>query len=721
MKSAPTHTIQDYERLLERLATLAQALALASDLTAVYRSLLEFVLGSAPCTGLFVALYDAEKQQRRCVYAWSDGREEDATLLPLLPMNESPNSRAVMSGEIVVTDDYQAAVLPTTGVKLGMDLDARVPQSSLAVPMAVMGRVIGAMEIQSVERAAYTSEHVTALRMAAPLAGMATENVRLLQDERRLRQQAENAYRHKAAMLESAFDAIVTIDHQGRVVEFNPAAERMFGYFQRQVTGRPMVDLLLSTALAERGSSETANPLAPGKGAVWIGRVETTAWRRDGTEFPAEVTITPVGLSDPPLFTGFIRDLTERRRVERERESLESQLRQSQKMEAMGTLAGGIAHDFNNILAAILGNAALAREDAGSHSPVVKSIDEIDKAANRARDLVGQILSFSRRQPTSRVPLALPTIVEEAVRLLRSTLSARVAMEWYSSANLPMVLADRTQVLQVLLNLGSNAAHAMAGRSGNIAIAVERVELDETDASRVGDLRPGSYARITFSDTGQGMDRSTQQCIFEPFFTTKPSGEGTGLGLSVVHGIMRTHEGAITVHSERGKGSRFALYFPVAPVLDTATVPKEPMAPIPMTGQRILYIDDDNALVDLFTRQLERRGYRVKGCVDADDALKHLRTDPHGVDLVITDYNMPRMSGVDVARAVRSIRPGLPVIVTSGYITEQLRSQAAEAGIAAIVSKPNTVEELGALLQNLVASIAVRPSPAASSVKTAGP
>lgn len=703
MKPDPTHTIQDYERLLERLATLAQALALASDLPAVYRSLLEFVLGSAPCNGMFVALYDAQQQQRRCVYAWSEGREEDVTLLPLMPMNESPNSRAVKSGEIVITDDFQAATLLTTTVNLGLDIDPRLPQSSIVVPMAVMGRVIGAMEIQSVELAAYRNEHVTALRMAAPLAGMATENVRLLQDERRLRQQAEDSNRHKAAILESAFDAIVTIDHQGCVVEFNPAAESMFGYFQPEVAGHPMVDLLLSPAPAER------NPLAPGKGAVWIGRVETTARRRDGTEFPAEVTITPVGRSDPPLFTGFIRDLTERRRVERERESLETQLRQSQKMEAMGTLAGGIAHDFNNILAAILGNAALAREDAGPDSPVVKSVDEIDKAANRARDLVGQILSFSRRQPTSRVPIALPTIVEESVRLLRSTLSARVAMEWHYSGHVPMVLADRTQVLQVLLNLGSNAAHAMAGRSGNIDIAVERVELDEAATSRVPDLRAGTYARITFSDTGHGMDRQTQQRIFEPFFTTKPSGEGTGLGLSVVHGIMRTHEGAITVHSERAKGSRFALYFPAAPVLDAATVLKEPAAPIPMTGQRILYIDDDSALVELFTRQLERRGYGVKGCVDADDALEHLRADPEGFDLVITDYNMPRMSGLDVARAVRDIRPGLPVIVTSGYITEQLRSQAAEAGVAAVISKPNTVEELGELLQNFVASMPGRP------------
>ena len=706
MTSDPTHTIQDYERLLERLATLAQALALASDLSAVYRSLLEFVLGSAPCNGMFVALYDAQTQQRRCVYAWSDGREEDATLLPVLPMNDSPNSRAVKTGEIVITDDFQAVVPPGhAGVDLGLDIDPRLPQSSIAVPMAIMGRVIGAMEIQSVEPAAYAQEHVTALRMAAPLAGMATENVRLLQDERRLRQQAEDSTRHKAAILESAFDAIVMIDHHGRVVEFNPAAESMFAYSQDEVAGREMVDLLLSPPLAQRVAPATPSPPAPGKGAVWIGRVETTARRKDGTEFPAEVTITPVGGSDPALFTGFIRDLSERRRVERERESLETQLRQSQKMEAMGTLAGGIAHDFNNILAAILGNAALAREDAGPASPVLKSIDEIDQAAHRARDLVGQILSFSRKQTTARVPVELSTIVEEAVRLLRSMLSARVAMECRYSANAPMVLADRTQVGQVLLNLGSNAAHAMAGRPGNIDIALERVEVDEADASRVPDLRPGTYARIAFSDTGQGMDGPTLQRIFEPFFTTKPSGEGTGLGLSVVHGIMRTHEGAISVHSEPGKGSCFALYFPAAPVVAAATALPEPAVSMPVTGQRILYIDDDSALVELFTRQLERRGYGVKGCVDAEDAMEQLRADPQAVDLVITDFNMPRMSGLDVARAVREIRPGLPVIVTSGYITEQLRSQAAEAGVAAVISKPNTVQELGELLHHLVGSI----------------
>lgn len=708
MKSAQRSTIEDYERLLARLASLAQALAVASDLAAVYRSLLEFVRNSGPCNGMFVALYDPDRKERRCVYAWSEGREEDVTHLPLLPMNDSPNSRAVRTGEIVITDDYQAAVTPShPGVSLGEDIDPRPPQSSIAVPMAVMSRVIGAMEIQSVELAAFTQEHVTALRMAGPLAGMAIENVRLLEDERRLRRRAEDSERRKAAILESAFDAIVTTDHEGRVVEFNAAAERMFGYSQSEVAGRDLAGLILPSPSKAHDSAAAAHPLAIGRGALRTGRAEMLALRKDGAEFSAKVTITRIDRINPSLFTACIRDITKLNREKHERESLEDQLRESQKMEAIGTLAGGIAHDFNNILAAILGNAELAREEAGANSRALKSIDEIGNAANRARELVRQILSFSRRQPTSRVLVALPSIVEESVRLLRATLPAGIAIDWREVADAPCILADRTQVVQVLLNLGANAAHAMAGRPGSIAIGVGRVDLDEASASRVADLRPGAYARITFSDTGEGMDGATLRRIFEPFFTTKRAGEGTGLGLSVVHGILRIHEGAIQVHSKRGKGTRFELYFPAAAGVVPSAGTKVCAVAARGIGQHILYIDDDNALVELFRRRLERLGYRVSGYVDAREALERLRADPAGFDLVVTDYNMPRMSGLDVARSIRSFRPALPVVLTSGYITDELRSQASAAGVEDVLLKPNSSGELHEVLQRLAASIIV--------------
>ena len=400
---------------------------------------------------------------------------------------------------------------------------------------------------------------------------------------------------------------------------------------------------------------------------------------------------------------GAFQDITERKKAEQARVSLEAQLRESQKMEAIGTLAGGIAHDFNNILGTILGNAELARQDARANWQALVSLDEIQKAGYRARDLVQQILSFSRRQPTSRRVLSLPSVVEESVRLLRATLPGAVQIECRYAADTPSVVADPTQVQQVLLNLGTNAEHAMQARTGIIDIRVEGITLDEASARFDLNLRPGRYARVVVSDTGHGMDAATQRRIFEPFFTTKPAGQGTGLGLSVAHGIMQAHEGAIVVHSEPGKGSRFELYFPRARAAAAALGTTEDAGQASEgRGQHILYLDDDEAQVFLIKRMLERWGYRVSAYLEQREALDALLAGEQRFDLVVTDFNMPGLSGMDVARAIRDAQPDVPVIVVSGYVTDALRAQAAAAGVRELISKSHEVEELRDAVQRLV-------------------
>jgi signal transduction histidine kinase len=400
---------------------------------------------------------------------------------------------------------------------------------------------------------------------------------------------------------------------------------------------------------------------------------------------------------------GAFQDITERKKAEQAHASLEAQLRESQKMEAIGTLAGGIAHDFNNILGTILGNAELARQDARTNWQALVSLEEIQKAGHRARDLVQQILSFSRRQPTSRRVMSLPPVVEEAARLLRAALTGGVRVECRYDADAPSVVADPTQVQQVLLNLGTNAQHAMEGRSGSIDIHVEGVTLDAASARFDLNLRPGRYARVVVSDTGSGMDAATQRRIFEPFFTTKPAGNGTGLGLSVAHGIMQAHEGAIVVRSELGEGSRFELYFPSARGVAAALGTPERAEPASEgSGLHVVYIDDDEAQVFMVKRMLERWGYRVSAYLEQREALDALLTGQQRVDLVVTDYNMPGLSGLEVARAIRDARPELPVIVVSGYITDALRVQAAAAGVRELISKPHEVEELRDTVQRLL-------------------
>jgi PAS domain S-box-containing protein len=412
-------------------------------------------------------------------------------------------------------------------------------------------------------------------------------------------------------------------------------------------------------------------------------------------------------------------DITDRTRAEAERDSLEIRLRESQKMEAVGTLAGGIAHEFNNIIATVLGNAELALEDVSANPQAAKeSVGEIVKAGKRARVLVQQILSFSRRHANERSSIILTPVVEESVRLLRRMLPARVAIDLRCADEVPPVLADANQIQQVIVNLVNNSVHAMKGKAGRIDISLDATVIDEVFAKAHPDLRvmyekhPGHAVRLKVIDDGVGMDEITRTKIFEPFFTTKPVNEGTGLGLSVVHGIVLGHDGAIEVESEPGKGTTFILYLPTTNSTVTATVGNiksvaASSSPIREKGLHVLYLDDDEALVFLVKRLLERQGYRVSTFTNQREALDALRADPAGFDLVLTDYNMPGMSGLDVAREVRSIRVGLPVAVTSGFIDEELRVQAAGAGVRELIFKAGDVEMFCEAVYRVVESIGV--------------
>ncbi len=426
--------------------------------------------------------------------------------------------------------------------------------------------------------------------------------------------------------------------------------------------------------------------------------------------------------------------LGELREAEAVRISLETQLRESQKMQAIGTLAGGIAHDFNNILATIMGNVELARQDAGANTQVLESVNEIHKAGARAVNLVQQILSFSRRQPIERKWISLEPIIDEAVRLLRATLPARVVLETYFEHSLPEVFADATQIQQVVINLATNAMHAMRGGQGNINIRLENADLNDTVAEGQPALgamlaqHRGKTIRLIVADNGSGMDTATLGRIFEPFFTTKPVDEGTGLGLSVVHGIAEGHEGAIVVESAPGRGSTFTLYLPVSTVAVNATAvtrkntsvngcelitgtdqkPVLPALTAPKIGPHILYLDDDESLVFLLKRLLERRGMRVSAFLDQNEALDALRADPDGFDLVVSDYNMPGMSGLDVAREVWAIRANLGFAIASGFIDEKLRAEAEAAGVLELIFKANAVEDLCEAIMRVLQTAAHR-------------
>jgi PAS domain S-box-containing protein len=390
---------------------------------------------------------------------------------------------------------------------------------------------------------------------------------------------------------------------------------------------------------------------------------------------------------------GAFQDITGRRDAEETRRTLERQLFQAQKMETLGTLAGGIAHDFNNLLAGILGYQELALETLAPEDPARTCVTAARDASLRARELIEQILTFSRQAGSEKAPVNLTRVVEDARRFLRATVPSTISIEVFHPADCGPVLADASQIHQVLLNLGSNAAHAMRLGGGTIRLNLAAVEFDAAAAAGLGKIAAGRYVRLEFSDTGHGMDEETRKRIFDPFFTTKEVGQGTGLGLSVVHGIIEAHRGAITVDSAPGQGATFTLYLPVAEAEQPEPAEVETARPRG-TGELIAVVDDDAMVGSIAKLALEKAGYKVMMFDSPLDCLERLRQRPEGLALLLTDQTMPVMTGIELAAEVRTFAPDLPVLIMSGYFSWLSPQKLAEIGRIALLPKPYTNEEL---------------------------
>jgi two-component system, cell cycle sensor histidine kinase and response regulator CckA len=502
---------------------------------------------------------------------------------------------------------------------------------------------------------------------------------------------------HLAAIINSSLDAIICVDRDQRILVFNPTAATLFRCPADQAIGQLLITFVPDAVRALSYSDITSH--------AQLGEMSGTT--TEGDTVPLDISLSFDHQPDGDIITLFARDLTAQKKMEAHRTALESQLRESQKMQAIGTMAGGIAHDFNNIISAILGNVELAREDACLDSAVSTSLTEIDKAARRARDLVRQILTFSRNEPPHRVSLQLADVVVETARLLKVTLPPQVDLIMEIDPQTPAVMADATQIEQVLLNLCTNAIYAIGKRKGTIRVELGYSLRGLTDPSERRSGLRGQHIKLTVIDTGSGMSEAVLQRVFEPFFTTKPVGQGTGLGLSVVHGIMRAHQGSVRVESSPGKGSSFTLYFPVPSEITprnaaALATPQTSASKMAGNGQKVMYVDDDEALVFLVRRLLTRRGYAVSTFTNPKLALETLRADPTHADLLVTDFNMPGYSGVDLIRDVALILPKLPTALASGYVTPEIERDALAAGAKALIHKPNDIEELCNTVQKLL-------------------
>ena len=823
--------ITERRRAKQRIAAFAK---LGRQLNATYQAdeaariilgVADELLGYDCCT---LALYDATTDLCNSILTVDILNGQRQEVLPIyVDAPPSPRMRhAIAHGaELLLREEPLA--FASSEIPFG---DTTRPSASLMIaPLRDGVHVIGVLSIQSYTLHAYSEEDLDTLQALADHCGGALARIKTraeLEQEQELLRGSEEKFQN---LFESTPDAIIVATREGVIHTINRQAEQLFGYTREELVGQAIEMLmparLRSGHVALRGgyvANPHIRPMGEGRD-LW-------ARRKDGTEFPADISLSPMTTPEGMMVISTIRDISKRKQAEEqvrqaeakyrsifenavegiiqttldgrfitanptmarllgydsaeallaaglvlgrdvyanpddrtamvrilneggqhagfqcqfkrrggqliwvsitgrmvrdaqgtplfyegtcedttERRQLEDQLRESQKMEAIGQLAGGIAHDFNNILGAIMGNTELVKSMPAGSREAGECLDAIHSASRRAADLVKQILAFSRRQEQKRQPLQLHLIVREALKLLRASMPA--AIEFRTSVAItPTVLADPTQIHSVTMNLCTNAWHAMQERPGTLTVELAETEVNEAFARVNPDLRPGRYVRLTITDTGCGMSAETLEHIFEPFFTTKPVGEGTGLGLAVVHGIMKNHDGGIVVRSQPGRGTTFALYFPVF----EAEVVEAPAAPQPIphgTGERILFVDDEEAMARMGSAALGRLNYRVTARTSPVEALSLFTEQPAQYDLVVTDLNMPGLSGIEFARKLLAIRPDVRIILATGFSATITADVARELGFCALLPKPYALRVLGEAVNRALTETALTKLP----------
>jgi PAS domain S-box-containing protein len=523
--------------------------------------------------------------------------------------------------------------------------------------------------------------------------------LRLRIDEREKAVEALRASEERfRTLIANITDVIFVLDAEGIIRYKSPNVTRHFGWRPEELVGTPGWGYVHADDRPRVQEAFTQVLAAPGRENTAEFRYRT----RDGRY--RTIRMTAVNRLDHPLVRGVVgsyRDVTERQQAEAEKLRLEGQLRQAQKMESLGTLAGGIAHDFNNILSPIMGFTEMTLADLPPAHTARGNLGEVLKAAKRARDMVQQILTFSRHTAPELKPMKIAPVIEEAVKLLRSTLPATIDIHLALGREAGFVMGDSTQVHQMIVNLGTNAYHAMRPQGGRLEIGLEEIAVGGGVASPGRELAPGTYGVITVKDTGHGMAPEILDRIFDPYFTTKPKGEGTGMGLAVVLGIVKGHGGSIQVDSRPGAGTTFRIYLPQMAVAVEAAV-HETTDTIPLGFEHILMVDDEPQLLDLARQMLERLGYRVTTAASGVEALARFRRTPEAFDLVVTDQTMPHLTGAELAGELMRLRPQTPVLLCTGFSETMDPERARAMGLQGFLLKPVSMKSLATTVREVL-------------------
>jgi PAS domain S-box-containing protein len=509
------------------------------------------------------------------------------------------------------------------------------------------------------------------------------------------RRKAEEELRLARFCIDNAAVSIFRLDEDARILEANAHACRSLGYSRRELLGMTLQDI--DPAFSRPRWEQHRRSIA----AARVLTLQSRHRRKDGTGVPVDITANTLERDGQVFSYFFVTDVSGRVEAERNREKLEAQLQQAQKMEAIGTLAGGISHDFNNILGVIIGNANILEISESMTAADMPHVKQILAASDRARKLVRQILAFSRRGDQERLIVNLKPVVKETMNFLKSTLPGTIEVR-QSIRTDAAILADPTQMQQVLMNLSTNAAHAMESReTGVLEIGLEKITLSPEEAQFIPEAEPGEFVRLTVTDTGTGIDTHVRERMFEPYFTTKGPGKGTGLGLSVVHGIAKAHGGFIKVDSETGKGTRFHVYFPA--VSEGERPASEASAGmLPKGSETLLLVDDEIALAEMARQMLAHLGYRVEIRTSPLDAIEAFRAHPDRYQAVVTDMSMPQMNGVNLSKKLLEIRPQLPILLCTGFSDQADREKARAAGIREFAFKPLAMQDLARIVRQML-------------------
>jgi PAS domain S-box-containing protein len=569
-----------------------------------------------------------------------------------------------------------------------------MPLVKLSSSVVHKGEVIGEVEVDARIKTIYSDLYALVVGLLILLAvrlyiGLLKVNNNL---ESRVRERTEELAASEAKnreLVEQSPIGLALCTMDGTPVSVNPAYAKIIGH-----TIEDALKLSYWHLTPEKYLEDEKRQLEQLEAIGRYGPYEKEYFHKDGHLVPVRLNGMIVVRDDNEYIWSSVEDITSLRKAEQEKAELTERLRQAQKMEAIGTLAGGIAHDFNNILSAVFGYTELTLRNPNCDHKSRSNLNQILSAASRARDLVKQILMFSKKADENREPLQIHLVIEEAVSLINKTIPSTVAINLDINQNTGMVLANATQIHQVVMNLCTNAYHSLPEQGGNIDISLQPVDVDHVDAAQNLNLRKGRYAQFTVTDTGSGMTQLTISRIFDPFFTTKPQGKGTGMGLALVHGIVQHHDGVIDVESEVGKGTTFKVFFPLT--TDTAAEEKCPVErPPDIEGdEHILFVDDEPMLAELGSESLKSFGYKVTSTTSAKEALELFQTNPDNYNLIVTDQTMPEISGDILAKRVISIRSDIPVIICTGHSAVLNAEKAQAIGVKALLMKPLEQDKL---------------------------